>query len=172
MLSRQDSVAGGGRPITEDEAARFGLAVEEQVRALMRDVAGQVRQQPPAPCARARHTDRAMLSRQGGGGPAVEVDVLGGGGGGGPAVEVDALPEATVQAYERLAQVRALVVSALAGLGQKLRRLDMVSKSTGSDSMPGNVEMEINDAMALLTGLRDKIRACTEGDGGDGAAGQ
>ena len=113
-----------------------------------------------------------MLSRQGGGGgggPAVEVDVLGGGGGGGPAVEVDALPEATVQAYERLAQVRALVVSALAGLGQKLRRLDMVSKSTGSDSMPGNVEMEINDAVALLTGLRDKIRACT--DGGGGAAG-
>eukprot|EP01045_Picozoa_sp_COSAG04_P015890 COSAG04_NODE_1289_length_7362_cov_3.297122_2_plen_74_part_00 len=47
-------------------------------------------------------------------------------------VEVDALPKATVQAYERLAQVRALVVSALAGLGQKLRRLDMVSKSTGS----------------------------------------
>ena len=57
MLSRQDSVAGGGRPITEDEAARFGLAVEEQVRALMREVAGpQVRQQPPpAPCARTAH---------------------------------------------------------------------------------------------------------------------
>ena len=40
MLSRQDSVAGGGRPITEDEADRFELAVEEQVRALMREVAG------------------------------------------------------------------------------------------------------------------------------------
>ena len=88
-----------------------------------------------------------MLSRQGGGG------------GGGPAVEVDALPEATVQAYERLAQVRALVVSALAGLGQKLRRLDMVSKSTGSDSMPGNVTLQIDTAVALLTALKAAVEA-------------
>ena len=61
---------------------------------------------------------------------------------------------------------------------QNVMLIDMVSRRTGSDSMPGNVEMEINDAMALLTGLRDRIRACTEGDGGaaggdgEAAAGQ
>ena len=73
-----------------------------------------------------------------------------------------------MRAYERLARARALVARTVFELGQKLHRLDVVSRSTSSDSMPGNVEMEIDDAMALLTRLRDGIRASMSGDGNGG----
>ena len=57
---------------------------------------------------------------------------------------------ATDDAYAELARVRATVVEALPQLRQKLMDMDMVSRATGSDSMPGNVCMEVQDMAKIM----------------------
>ena len=67
------------------------------------------------------------------------------------------LPDATQEAYARLGRIREAVVQAMPDIKQKVMLIDMVSKSTGSDSMPGNVTLEIDQALALLTALKAAV---------------
>jgi hypothetical protein len=65
--------------------------------------------------------------------------------------------EAIRATYKHLGRVRASVVEVLPQLHRKLMTLDMVSKSTGSESMPGNVSMEIDAIIALLTTVQQVV---------------
>ena len=67
------------------------------------------------------------------------------------------LPTATQEAYARLGRIREAVVKAMPDIKQNVMLIDMVSKSTGSDSMPGNVTLQIDQALALLTALKAAV---------------
>ena len=74
---------------------------------------------------------------------------------------------ATDDAYAELARVRATVVEALPQLQQKLMDMDMVSRATGSDSMHGNVCMEVQDMAKIMytlmadLGINEKTPTCS-----------
>ena len=67
------------------------------------------------------------------------------------------LPDATQEAYARLGRIRDAVVKAMPDIKQNVMLIDMVSRSTGSDSMPGNVTLQIDTAVALLTALKAAV---------------
>ena len=67
------------------------------------------------------------------------------------------LPDETQEAYARLGRIRDAVVKTMPDIKQNVMLIDMVSKSTGSDSMPGNVTLQIDTAVALLTALKAAV---------------
>ena len=69
------------------------------------------------------------------------------------------LPDATQEAYARLGRIRDAVVKAMPDIKQNVMLIDMVSRSTGSESMPGNVILEIEQALGLLTALKAAVKA-------------
>jgi hypothetical protein len=72
-------------------------------------------------------------------------------------LEMSQFLEARRATHEHLGSVCASVVEVLPQLHRKLMVLDMVSKSTSSESMPGNVSMEIDDIIALLGIVRQAV---------------
>ena len=67
--------------------------------------------------------------------------------------------EGLSEAEVRLQKVREAVVKAMPDIKRNVMLIDMVSKSTGSDSMPGNVTLQIDQALALLTALKAAVEA-------------
>ena len=63
----------------------------------------------------------------------------------------------TIGSYARLGRIRDAVVKAMPDIKQNVMLIDMVSRSTGSDSMPGNVTLQIDQALALLTALKAAV---------------
>jgi len=69
------------------------------------------------------------------------------------------LPDATQEAYARLGRIRDVY--------RRYRNvilIDMVSRSTGSDSMPGNVTLQIDTAVGLLTALKAAVEGEDENE--------
>ena len=65
--------------------------------------------------------------------------------------------EGMSEAEVRLQKVREAVVKAMPDIKQNVMLIDMVSRSTGSDSMPGNVTLQIDTAVRLLTALKAAV---------------
>ena len=67
------------------------------------------------------------------------------------------LPDATQEAYARLGRIRDAVVKTMPDIKQNVMLIDMVSRSTGSDSMPGNVTLQLDTVVAVLTALKAAV---------------
>jgi hypothetical protein len=71
----------------------------------------------------------------------------------------------TMDAYECLGRVRAAVVEALPALSFSIKSINVTSTATASESMPGNVRMEVADMISKLQALDARITAAlTEED--------
>ena len=70
-----------------------------------------------------------------------------------------AASQATRDAYAYNARVRAIVVENLRTIRYQCIGLDSDSQSTGSDSMPGNVRMAIDEMITTL----EAMKACIDG---------
>ncbi len=72
--------------------------------------------------------------------------------------------QATVDAYAYLARVHSIVVETLPAVRRKVMMIDMVSQSTGSESMPGNVSLEIADMITMLQAMETRISDAAHGE--------
>ena len=70
--------------------------------------------------------------------------------------------QATHDAYAHNARVRAIVVETLPTIARQLRLIDFVSRSTGSDSMPGNVALAIADMLSTLEAMKARVDGAHE----------
>ena len=65
--------------------------------------------------------------------------------------------QATRDAYALNARVRTIVVETLPTIARQLRMIDFASRSTGSDSMPGNVALAIADMLSTLEAMKARV---------------
>ena len=72
------------------------------------------------------------------------------------------MTQATHDAYAHNARVRAIVVETLPAIAHQLSLIDFSSRSTGSDSMPGNVELAIADVLSTLEAMTARVDAAHE----------
>ena len=70
--------------------------------------------------------------------------------------------QATRDAHAYNARVRAIVVETLPAIRYQCIGLDSDSQSTGSDSMPGNVRMAIDDMITTLEAMKARIDGAHE----------
>ena len=73
-----------------------------------------------------------------------------------------AASQAARDAYTYNARVRAIVVENLRTIRYQCIGLDSDSQSTGSDSMPGNVRMAIDDMITTLEAMKARIDGAHE----------
>ena len=65
--------------------------------------------------------------------------------------------QATRDAYALNARVRTIVVETLPTIARQCREIDFASRSTGSDSMPGNVALAIDDMLSTLEAMKARV---------------
>ena len=65
--------------------------------------------------------------------------------------------QATHDAYAHNARVRAIVVETLPTIARQFEEIDFSSRSTGSDSMPGNVALAIADMLSTLEAMKARV---------------
>ena len=72
------------------------------------------------------------------------------------------MTQATHDAYAHNARVRAIVVETLPTIARQFEDIDFSSRSTGSDSMPGNVALAIADMLSTLEAMKARVDTAHE----------
>ena len=70
--------------------------------------------------------------------------------------------QATHDAYAHNARVRTIVVETLPTIACQCEEIDFASRSTGSDSMPGNVALAITNMLSTLEAMKARVDGAHE----------